>query len=87
MFDNFIRFDMKRPCSRMHLKPIIWLLSFPAVISHKNRLTKINMDGIKPPYVLLCNHNAFMDFKVATKAIFPHSANYVVAIDGFLKRE
>lgn len=45
------------------------------------------MDGIKPPYVLLCNHNAFMDFKVATKAIFPHSANYVVAIDGFLKRE
>ncbi len=28
-----------------------------------------------------------MDFKVATKAIFPHSANYVVAIDGFWKRE
>ena len=28
-----------------------------------------------------------MDFKVATKAIFPHRANYVVAIDGFWKRE
>lgn len=87
MFDQFKRFDMKKPCSRMHLKPIIWLLSFPAVIAHKNQLTKINMEGIKPPYILLCNHNAFMDFKVATKATFPHSANYVVAIDGFLKRE
>ena len=28
-----------------------------------------------------------MDFKVATAAVFPNRANYVVAIDGFLKRE
>ncbi len=37
--------------------------------------------------MLLCNHNAFFDFKVATKAIWPHRANYVVAIDGFIGRE
>ena len=43
-------------------------------------------DNIKPPYFLLCNHNAFMDFKVMTKAIFPARANYVVAIDGFIGR-
>ena len=36
---------------------------------------------------MLCNHNAFMDFKVLTKAIFPVRANYVVAIDGFIGRE
>jgi hypothetical protein len=30
---------------------------------------------------------AFIDFKVTTAALFPHRANYVVAIDGFLKRE
>ena len=72
---------------KQHLLPLIWLLSMPAVISHKNKLTKINMENIKPPYLLLCNHNAFMDFKVATKAVFPHRANYVVAIDGFWKRE
>jgi len=41
---------------------------------------------IKPPYFLLCNHNAFLDFKVMTRAIFPHRANYVVAIDGFIGR-
>lgn len=87
MLDDVKRFDMKRPPMRMHLKWLIWLLSFPAVISHKNKLTKVNMEGVKPPYLLLCNHNAFMDFKVAMKGIFPHGANFVVAIDGFLKRE
>ncbi len=35
------------------------------------------MEGIKPPYLLLCNHNAFYDFMVATVATFPHQAFYV----------
>ncbi len=30
---------------------------------------------------------AFIDFKVTTAAIFPRRANYIVAIDGFIKRE
>ena len=83
------RFDMKKPPVRTkwYLKPITVLLSAPDNLSHRNKLTKINCDGLKPPYVLLCNHNSFMDFKVATKVIFPHSANYVVAIDGFIGRE
>lgn len=72
---------------RQHLRPLIWLLCAPALISHRNKLEKIGMEGVKPPYLLLCNHNAFMDFKVAEKAIFPHRANYVVAIDGFIGRE
>lgn len=45
------------------------------------------MEGLKPPYLLLCNHNAFLDFKIASVAVFPHRTNNVVAIDGFLKRE
>lgn len=87
MLENYKRFDMARKPMRQHLNWLIWLISMPSVISHKNKLTKINMEGIKPPYLLLCNHNAFMDFKVATKAVFPRRANYVVAIDGYLKRE
>ena len=85
----FERFDMaKAPVrTRWYLHPITLLLSIPTVMLHRNKLKKIGMKGIKPPYVLLCNHNAFMDFKVATKAIFPHRANYVVAIDGFIGRE
>ena len=87
MFDQYPHFDMTRKIMRMHLRPLIWLLCAPDLVAHKNRLEKIAMEGIKPPYLLLCNHNAFMDFKVATKATFPHRVNYVVEIDGYLKRE
>ena len=86
---NFERFDMKRPPVRTkwYLRPLTYLLSAPDNVIHRNHLTKIGCEELKPPYLLLCNHNAFMDFKVATKAMFPHRANYVVAIDGFIGRE
>ena len=86
---EFERFDMRKPPVRTkwYLKPLTMLLSAPDNLKHKNKLTKIGCDDLKPPYVLLCNHNAFMDFKVATKVIYPHCANYVVAIDGFIGRE
>jgi ribosomal protein L37AE/L43A len=45
------------------------------------------MEGVNPPYILLGNHNSFSDFKVVTKAIFPHGANYVISVDGFINRE
>ena len=83
MNDDFERFDMQKKPMRQGLRPLAWALSFPAVWKHKNRITKVRMDKVNPPYILLCNHNAFMDFKVTTAAVFPHRANYVVAIDGF----
>ena len=83
------RFDMKRPPERTawYLRPQTWLLSVPDVWKHRSRIEKIGVKDLKPPYVLLCNHNAFLDFKVATAAIYPQRANYVVAIDGFIGRE
>ena len=86
---DFERFDMSLPPvpTKWYLRPLTLLLSVPDTLKHKTIIRKIGVEGLKPPYVMLCNHNAFMDFKVATKAIFPHRANYVVAIDGFIGRE
>jgi len=90
MIGKFDRFDMARKPNRQWpvLTPVTWLLSYPKTISHR---AKVNKDGmpewLKPPYFLLCNHNSFMDFMIMTKAIFPHRANYVVAIDGYIGRE
>ncbi len=83
------RFDMARKPERQknYLRPLTWILSFPAVWKHKLKINRYNMEGLKPPYILLCTHMAFMDFKVTTAAVFPHRANYIVAIDGFIKRE
>ena len=83
------RFDMKIPPRRTkwYLRPLTYVLCRPEFKKHKTVITKKSVDGLKPPYVLLCNHNAFFDFKVATMAIWPARANYVVAIDGFIGRE
>ncbi len=87
--DNVKRFDMSIPPTRTkwYLRPLTILISLPSVLAHKSKIVKTGMEGIKPPFILLCNHNAFLDFKVATKAIWPSRANYVVAIDGFIGRE
>lgn len=70
------------------LTPLTWLLSFPAVWKHKVKIQRDpRLKHIKPPYLLICNHNAFIDFKVMTAAIFPHRANYIVALDAFIGRE
>ncbi len=89
MDDKAPRFDMAKPPvrQRLLLKPIIWLLCFPSVWLRRTKITKINCRGLKPPFIFLSSHNSFYDFKVATAALFPWRANYVVAIDGFIKRE
>ena len=87
MLDNIKRFDMKEPPRRQKLRLIGYLKSLPVILSHRGKITKINMKGIKPPYLLLANHNALMDVDILNLATFPHRVNYVIAIDGFIGRE
>lgn len=87
MLDNIERFDMKKPPKRQKLRFIGYLKALPVYLSHKAKITKTNMKGIKPPYLLLANHNALMDVDILNLATFPHRVNYVIAIDGFIGRE
>jgi len=90
MIGDFTRFNMNRRPHRQWriLTPITWLLSFPKAFIHGASIDKTGLPKtLKPPYFLLCNHNSFMDFMIVTKAIFPHRANYVVAIDGYIGME
>ncbi|MBO4229460.1 MAG: 1-acyl-sn-glycerol-3-phosphate acyltransferase [Clostridia bacterium] len=89
MEDSIVRFDMKKPPRKCmwFLKPVAWLLCIPGVIAHRTKIEKIGIKGLKPPYLLLGNHNAFFDMKVSGWATFPKFGNYVVAIDGFIGRE
>jgi ribosomal protein L37AE/L43A len=86
---NLPRFDMVEKARKQpwYLTLLAWAIAFPTVWSRKLKVNKVNMKGLKPPYILLCTHHAFVDFSVTTAAIFPHRANYIVAIDGFIKRE
>jgi DNA-directed RNA polymerase subunit RPC12/RpoP len=87
--EDIARFDMQAPPKRqkIYLKIFTWLLSFPVVWMRRLKINRENMKGLKPPYLLLCTHKSFIDFMVTTACTFPHRANYVVAIDGFIGRE
>ena len=65
---------------------LIWLLSKFALMGKKYKIEKINMEGLKPPYMLLSNHMYFIDFELAAMATFPHRVNNVVSIDGYYRR-
>jgi 1-acyl-sn-glycerol-3-phosphate acyltransferase/DNA-directed RNA polymerase subunit RPC12/RpoP len=83
------KFDMaKKPVKQTwYIKLLAWTISFFLTITKKQKLTKVNMKGLKKPFLLLCNHNSFLDFSITTKALFPNGGNNVVAIDGFIHRE
>ncbi len=65
---------------------LIWLLSKFVLIGKKYKVEKINMEGLKPPYMMLSNHMYFIDFELAAMATLPHRVNNVVSIDGYYRR-
>ena len=65
---------------------LIWILSKFAMIGKKYKVEKINMEGLKPPYFMLSNHEYFIDFELAALGTFPHRVNNVINIDGYIRR-
>ena len=65
---------------------LIWVLSKVVLMSKKYKVEKINMEGLKPPYIFLSNHMSFIDFELAALGTFPARVNNVVNIDGYYRR-
>jgi len=63
---------------------LIWTLSKCALIGKEYKIDKINMENLKPPYLLLSNHMHFIDFELAAMATWPHPVSNVVSIDGYV---
>lgn len=80
---NTAKYPIRQPLIITYL---IWLLSKIMLIGKKYKLEKINMEGLKPPYMLLSNHMYFIDFEIAAMGTFPHRVNNVVSIDGYYRR-
>ena len=63
---------------------LIWILSRCALIGKKYKVEKINMEGLKAPYLMLSNHMHFIDFELAAMGTWPHPVSNVVSIDGYV---
>ncbi|MDR0849925.1 MAG: hypothetical protein LBN07_00360 [Christensenellaceae bacterium] len=75
---------------KMPRKQSLWSIWFIGLMSRillrkqKRKLEKFNMEGLKPPYLMLCNHNQFMDFEIAALATFPRRMNSVASLDAYV---
>lgn len=78
-------FDRYRvpPKQNLFFMPAIWLLCKAITARSKLRINRVNMKGLKPPFLVLGTHHAFMDFIVSPLAVFPYRANYVSELEGF----
>ena len=63
---------------------LIWILSKFALIGKKFKVETIDMDDLKPPYMLLSNHMHFIDFELTAMATHPYPVSNVVSIDGYV---
>ncbi|MCC8122600.1 MAG: hypothetical protein LIO58_03580 [Oscillospiraceae bacterium] len=61
----------------------IWLFSWLMTRSGRLKIHRLRMKGLKPPFLVLGTHHAFMDFYITPLALFPFRANYVSELEGF----
>jgi len=65
---------------------MIWVLSKMMLVGKNYRIEKIDMEGLKPPYLLLSNHMHFIDFEITAMATGLQSVSNVVSIDGYVNK-
>ena len=80
---NTSKLPIRQP---IYLTWLIWLLSKIVVGSKKHKIERIDMDGLKPPYIILSNHMSFIDFELLALGTYPQRMNNVVNIDGYYMR-
>ena len=80
---NLAHYPIRQPKIIVYL---IWLLSRLTMPKVPWKVEKINMEGLKPPYMMLSNHMYFVDFKLAAMGTLPYRVNNVVSIDGYYRR-
>ena len=83
--DKIKHFDFtKKPQNPSFLMSVAkMIISKPDLKKRKFKLTKINMDNLKGPYLLLVTHSSMVDFNIMAMATHPHKVNNVMTLEGF----
>ncbi len=80
---NTGKYPIRQP---IYLTWLIWFLSKIMLMGKKHKVERINMEGLKPPYIILSNHMSFVDFELTAVGTYPQRINNVVNIDGYYLR-
>ena len=63
---------------------LIWVISKMMLTGKTYKVEKIDMEELKPPYIMLSNHMHFIDFELAAMGTWPYPVSNVVSIDGYV---
>ena len=55
-----------------YLTWLIWILSKIMLMGKKKKIEKINMEGLKPPYIMLSNHMHFVNLNLRLSLYIQH---------------
>ncbi|MBR6563788.1 MAG: hypothetical protein IKK70_07610 [Clostridia bacterium] len=77
------KYPIRQP---IYLTWLIWVLSKIMLANKKHKVERINMEGLKAPYMILSNHMSFVDFELVSLGTYPQRVNNVVNIDGYYRR-
>lgn len=82
-------FDTKKAPKKPlpYLMPIEWGGAWPMTMIAKAKIKKTNFEGLKAPYLILCNHASFIDFPLVVRGIFPNRCSWVISIEEFIGKE
>ena len=81
---NTAKYPIRQPRIMTFLLFIV--SKFLLMFGIKYKIDKINMKGLKGPYILLSNHMYFIDFEICAVATFPRRVNNVATVDGYYRR-
>ena len=84
------KFDTKKKPKKPlpFLMPLEWGgTSVYSKVAGGAKIEKLGCEGLKPPFLILCNHASFVDFPLVIKAIFPYRTSWVISIEEFIGKE
>lgn len=86
-YDEAYTMQGKPPRPTLLMKLYVWSQTFGPLWLRRHKIHRVNMKGLKAPYLMLATHGSLLDFKTAARSVFPQSAANVGALDAYVKRE
>jgi len=80
---DFTPFDLKRKPIKQPLIFLTLLWGAARAATAGMKVTKIRMEGLKPPFLVYSTHQGFSDYFIVPRMLFPHNCNYVSDMEGF----
>lgn len=62
---------------------LIWIVSYIAAGGRRCQIKRHGMENVKPPFLVLSEHQGFPDYYLTPLALYPYRATYVSDIEGF----